>query len=139
MKPARRRAALAITGALAVACAGPRPVLYPNARYEDDSALAQVEIDRCIERSKTVAESGGRKAGRVAGQTATGAAVGGATGAVVGAIAGSPGTGAAIGAAGSATATLMRGVFGARELDAVQRGFVERCLRERGYDPIAWR
>jgi hypothetical protein len=72
-------------------------------------------------------------------QTATSGAVGAATGAVIGAIAGAPGTGAAIGAAGSATASLLRGAIGSRELDSIQRGYVDRCLREQGYDPMGWR
>jgi len=29
--------------------------------------------------------------------------------------------------------------MGSRELDPVQRGYVERCLREQGYDPMGWR
>lgn len=125
---------------LVAACAGPRPVLYPNARYEEHgAAAAQADIDACMERARVVSESRGSKARGAAGRAATSAAVGGATGAVVGAIVGSPGTGAAAGAAGSATASAIRSAFGAREPDAVERTFVERCLREKGYDPIGWR
>lgn len=136
----RRISLLAGIAVGAVACAGPRPVLYPNARYEARGAeVAQADVDACMERARVVAESGGAKARSAAGGAAKSAVVGGATGAVVGAILGSPGTGAAAGAAGSATASAIRSAFGAREPDAVERGFVERCLREKGYDPIGWR
>lgn len=134
------RAVLVASLALGVACAGPRPVLYPNARYEKrGTEAAQADIDVCMQRARVVTESGGAKARGAAGRAATSAVVGGATGAVVGAIVGSPGTGAAAGAAGSATASAIRSAFGAREPDAVERNFVERCLREKGYDPIGWR
>jgi OmpA family protein len=72
-------------------------------------------------------------------ETGTSGAIGGATGAVIGAIVGSPGTGAAIGAAGSATSALLHGAFSSRDLDPIERGYVDRCLREQGYDPMGWR
>ena len=68
--------------------------------------------------------------------------MGAATGAVGGAIAGNPGEGAAIGAASGATAGLLSGVFdswSAREVDPVYANFVDRCLRDRGYEPIGWK
>lgn len=135
-----RVALVAVLAVGTAACAGPRPVLYPNARYEKRGAeVAQADVDACMERARVVAESNRSKARGAAGRAATSAVVGGATGAVVGAIVGSPGTGAAAGAAGSATASVIRSAFGAREPDAVERNFVERCLREKGYDPIGWR
>lgn len=137
----RRRgvARVAASAGLAVAlgCASPRPVLYENAALQErgpDAAAAA--IDRCMRGAKQYASSGST---RVIRQTATGGVVGGATGAVVGAIVGNPGTGAAVGAAGAATSALMRGVIGSRDLDPVERGYVDRCLREEGYDPIGWR
>jgi len=133
----RRAAAAALLLGVASGCASPRPVLYPNATVQehgDDAAAAAIE--QCMAEAKRYASS---RTGRVVRQTAKGGVIGGATGAVVGAIVGSPGTGAAIGAAGAATQGLLSGLFGARELDEVERGYVDRCLRDRGYDPIGWR
>ena len=79
---------------------------------------------------------GPRRAGGESG--AVGGAIGGATGAVGGAILGRPGTGAALGAATGATAGLMRSLFRRDEPSQAYRGFVDRCLRERGYDPVGW-
>ncbi|RIK98241.1 MAG: hypothetical protein DCC71_21145 [Proteobacteria bacterium] len=126
--------------ALLVGCTSPRPLLYPNAHYEEQGeAAAQAEIDRCIELARVYAEGGAERAKEAAKGTAKSAVVGGATGAVVGAIAGRPGTGAAIGAAGSATANVMSRLLNSQGLDPVEQRYVEHCLRERGYDPIGWR
>jgi hypothetical protein len=32
----------------------------------------------------------------------------------------------------------MRSLFRRSEPSAAYRGFVDRCLRERGYDPVGW-
>ena len=34
---------------------------------------------------------------------------------------------------------MMHGVIGSRDLDSIERGHVDRCLREQGYDPMGWR
>jgi len=52
---------------------------------------------------------------------------------------GRPGTGAAVGAASGAAGGLVRGALKARDPDPVFKRFVERCLRERGYDVVGWR
>jgi len=123
--------------AVACGCAAARPVLYENAKLKAEGQdAAAAAIERCIVAAQNYASS---DAARVVRQTATSGAVGGATGAVIGAIVGSPGTGAAIGAAGSATSALLHGVIGSRDLDPIERGYVDRCLREQGYDPMGWR
>ena len=128
-------AALAIGAALG--CASPRPVLYDNATLQENGdAAAAAAIEECMAQAKKYASSG---TGRVVRETAKSGAIGGATGAVIGAILGRPGTGAAVGAAGAATQGLLHGIFGSRDLDDVQRGYVDRCLRDRGYDTIGWR
>jgi hypothetical protein len=136
----RSRAALGLVALALAACAGPRPVLNRNARYQQaGEAAARAAVEQCMQEGEAYAESDAGKAARVAGRSATGAAVGAGTGAVVGAIGGHPGRGAAVGAAGGATASFLRGLVGAREPDAVERAYVERCLRERGYDSLGWR
>jgi hypothetical protein len=55
---------------------------------------------------------------------------------------GTRGQGAVIGAATVATAGLLSGIFdawGSCEVDPVYSNFVDRCLRERGYEPIGWK
>jgi predicted small lipoprotein YifL len=141
-------AGLILTLAVAAsACGAKRPVVYPNerARQAGDAGV-QADIDDCLTRAKQYGASSGaaqQAAGSVAGQTAVGAGTGAAVGAVGGAIYGDAGRGAAAGAATGATAGLLHGIFGAfksgGESDPVYQNFVDRCLREKGYEPIGWK
>jgi hypothetical protein len=131
-----------LIGVLAVAgCASAaRPVLYPNAHL---STVGQAQADADIAECRRMAEAAGASAGAGQGEQAAhsgvvGGAIGGATGAAGGAILGRPGTGAAVGAATGATAGFMRSLFKRSEPSQAYRGFVDRCLRERGYDPVGW-
>ncbi|MFO7707531.1 MAG: cell envelope biogenesis protein OmpA [Desulfobacterales bacterium] len=136
---AKRFAFLAIAIAAVTGCADKRPVLYPNAHFNRvGQEVAQRDIDACIQ----LARDGGadsNKGTEVAKSTAGGAAVGGAVGAATGAVLGNLGRGAAAGAAGGAAGGLVRGGLKAGDPDPVFRNFVDRCLREKGYDPIGWR
>jgi len=121
-------------------CAAKKPVLYPNDHLR---AVGQEAAERDIETCRQLAESAGAresesKAGRVAGDTVQGSAMGAASGAVGGAIAGAAGTGAAIGAAGGATAGLLRGLFSKPEISQAYVNFVNKCLMDRGYQPVGW-
>jgi outer membrane lipoprotein SlyB len=119
-------------------CAAERPVLYPNPRLQEvGAAAAQQDIDDCLQKA-AAAGYASNAGGRVAGSTAVGAAAGAALGAAVGAAAGQAGTGAAMGAAGGGSGGLIRGIFGSRNLDPVQRRFVDQCLRDKGYEVIGW-
>lgn len=120
-------------------CATQRPVLYPNAKYNQVGLeVAQRDVDDCIRFAEQsgVSHSAG---GKVARSGAEGAAVGGAAGAGAGAVRGNVGQGAAVGAAAGAAAGATRGAIHSGEPGSVYRGFVQRCLRERGYDVIGWR
>lgn len=122
------------------ACSAPNPVLYPNARLNE---LGQAQANRDIEACKQLAASGGAnpasgQAERSAKNTAVGGAAGAATGAVGGAVLGSAGRGAAFGAATGATAGLMRSIFSRPQPSGAYKNFVDRCLRERGYEPVGW-
>jgi hypothetical protein len=140
---ARSRTVLAVLSLTATglsACAGPKPVLYPNQHLE---AVGQVQADRDIESCRDLADAAGARSApgrgaRTAGNTAIGGAAGAATGAVGGAVVGSPGTGAAVGAATGATAGLLRSIFSSPGPSGAYRSFVDRCLRERGYEPVGW-
>ncbi len=127
-------------------CAAQRPVLYPNQQIDRvGKAAAESDVDDCMRRAEQYVSSGGREAevaGDIGKRTAIGAGAGAAIGAVGGAVQGNAGTGAAVGAATGGTAGLVSGIFGAFERkgpDPVFANFVDRCLRERGYEPIGWR
>ena len=135
----KRWIAAAACGLLLAACAGKRPVLYPNAQLQRAGAdAAQRDVDECLRQAREsgVDEERGRE---VAGSTAGGAAVGGAAGAAGGAVLGNIGRGAAAGAAGGAAGGLVHGLFRSSEPDPVLKKWVERCLRDKGYDPIGWK
>jgi Glycine-zipper domain len=122
-------------------CASPEPVLYPNRHL---SNVGQAAADRDIAGCIAMAENHGASskdgaAGDVAGSTAVGGGVGAAVGVVGGAIVGSAGRGAAVGAATGATAGLIRGLFKTRKPSPVHKKFVNKCLRDRGYEPIGWK
>jgi len=131
--------ALLLTAVLGAGCARERPVLYPNAQYERvGPELAEADVEACLQRAGAHVGNS-RPAASTARSTGIGAAIGAAMGAVVGAITGRPGRGTAIGAAGGGTGGLARGVLRSRRNDPVFQRFVERCLRDLGYEPIGWR
>lgn len=121
------------------ACSAHRPVLYPNAQIERvGGAAAEGDIDDCMRRAEQYVSAGVPAAG-AARDTAVGAGSGAAIGAAGGAVTGDAGRGAAVGAASGATAGLLHWLFRSHEPDPVYRNFVERCLRDRGYEPIGWK
>jgi len=135
-----RRLCLVMLGVLLSACAGPKPILYPNSHYQQvGEAAAEQDIAECSEMAKDAgAKPGQGKTAQVAGSTVGGGAIGSAAGAVGGAIVGRPGRGAMIGAASGATAGLLRGLFRKSPPSEAYKQFVGRCLKERGYDPVGW-
>lgn len=135
----KRFAWLLVVAMICAGCADKRPVLYPNAHLKQvGNEAAERDIDACVRYAK----DGGAeedKGAEVAKSTAGGAAVGGAVGAATGAVLGSLGRGAAAGAAGGAAGGLVHQALKSDEPDAVFKNFVDRCLREKGYEPIGWR
>ncbi len=130
---------IAFLALIMTACAAKRPVLYPNDYLKEvGQSQAERDIDACIQMAKDY-KAEGDKATEVAKDTGKAAVVGAATGAVVGAIAGDAGKGAAIGAAGGATAALGMGLFRADEPDPIFKQFVDKCLADKGYQPLGWR
>ena len=138
MHMSTRLTLLCLIGIIA-GCATQKPVLYPNAKYrEAGQAAAQQEIENCdrLARDSGATPGGGERVLRGGG---AGAAVGGATGAVAGAIGrrnvlDSAAAGAAIGG----TAGAVHGATRSDEPGSVYQGFMNRCLRERGYEVIGW-
>ncbi|OGC01479.1 MAG: cell envelope biogenesis protein OmpA [candidate division NC10 bacterium RIFCSPLOWO2_12_FULL_66_18] len=128
--------ALVLAGTLS-GCASQKPVLYPNAHLARvGQAQAERDMAECKQLADQFIKSGA--AGTVAGSTAVGAGAGAAVGAAGGAIRGQASTGAAVGAATGATGGFLRGLFKASEPNPVYKNFVDRCLRERGYEPVGW-
>lgn len=113
------------------------PVLYPNDHLKKAGEVqAQRDIDECSRLADNyVKQNPGAK---VAGSTVTGGAVGAATGTAVGAVTGGVGRGAAVGAVAGATTGLFRGIIKGSQPSPVYKNFVNRCLKDKGYDPIGW-
>lgn len=131
---------------LSAGCAAQRPVVYPNAQFNRvGSAAAERDIDDCLQRAEAYVSHDGRAertAEGMATESGTSAAIGAAAGAAGGAVVGRAGTGAAVGAAGGgaagATRGLIRGLGRKESPPPVFKNFVNRCLRDKGYDPIGW-
>ncbi|MCA9471064.1 MAG: hypothetical protein MRJ96_09225 [Nitrospirales bacterium] len=121
-------------------CSSSKPVLYPNQAYQEvGKEKAEQDIALCEELAEQYVQQS-NKGEQVAGKTVIGGAAGAASGAVGGAITGNVGVGAAAGAAVGATYGLLRGIFasGGPEANPTYRKFVDRCLREKGYEPMGW-
>ena len=125
---------------LVAGCAAPKPILYPNAHLQEvGKEVADRDIDECREMAKDAGATVSHgKSGQVVGSTAAGGAIGSASGAVGGAVVGHPGRGAMVGAASGATAGFLRGLFRRSPPSKAYKQFVQRCLKERGYDPVGW-
>jgi outer membrane lipoprotein SlyB len=127
------------------ACAGQRPVLSSNSHLmRAGPSVGERAIDECIARAEAAStESRETSKESVVAGTATGSVVGAAAGGAGGAVVGRAGQGAAAGAAGGAAASLMhallQGLFRSKPPDPSYRQFVDRCLREKGYEPAGWK
>ncbi|WP_348760297.1 hypothetical protein [uncultured Salinisphaera sp.] len=136
----KRRMTAACAAVLFLAgCASQKPVLYSasdNAPAGGDQAIAA-----CQQRAEAAGldYEKGRVGGYARGAVENGA-VGGAAGAVGGAIYGSAARGAAAGAAGGVAAGLVRSLFSSHNNGPAPayKAYVNRCLADRGYEPIGW-
>ncbi len=136
----RRSIPLCLMLPVLAACGTPKPILYPNAHYQQAGpAEAQDDIEQCSQMAQEAGANPARgKTGQMAGGTVAGGAIGSAAGAVGGAIVGRPGRGAMIGAASGATGGFLRSLFRRSPPSDAYKQFVNRCLRERGYEPVGW-
>jgi outer membrane lipoprotein SlyB len=130
---------LPLAGVFLAACAGtPNPVLYPNAHLQTvGQATAQRDIAQCRQLASTsgVAE---QRDGQVGTNAAAGAAVGGASAGAWGLVRGNAAENALAGAAAGAAAGTVRGAIKNSETSPVYKNFVQKCLRDRGYEVIGW-
>lgn len=121
------------------ACASSRPVLYPNPQLQSvGRTVADHDINECMRLANEAGLAEG-KGEKVATNAAGNATVGGAAGAAAGAVHGRVGRGAAAGAAAAGAASVTRGALQSNEPDNVYKAFVNKCLRDRGYEPIGWK
>lgn len=127
-------------GIAMMAACSPKPILYPNAHYQQvGEAAAEQDIEECKNTAKDAgAKPSQGKTGQLADGTATGGAVDSAVGAVGGAVVDHPGRGAMVGAAGGATAGFLRSLFRKSSPRDAYKQFVQRFLTERGYEPMGW-
>jgi hypothetical protein len=128
-----------------LSCASQRPILYPNQHLQRvGNNAADRDVNECMQRAEEYVSSGAGKdtLEQAAVGGGTGAAVGAAAGAAGGAVSGRAGTGAAVGAAGGGAAGVTRGIIHGltrkQRPSPVYKSFVNRCLREKNYDPIGW-
>jgi len=125
--------------AVITSCAGPqRPVLYPNEKLNSiGKEAAQKDVDDCIHLS---VEAGleKKKGQEVAGETVKEGARGAIIGGAIGLATGNVGEATKIGAAAGAAAGGTEKAFD-RDLDPVQKQYVDQCLRDKGYQPIGWK
>ena len=137
---------LTLSAFLLTGCSTPRPVLYPNAYLNKvGKAQADRDVNAAINKAKQYglsATSHGQDATDTVSDTGVGAAAGAASGAVIGQGGSAVGLGAAAGAAGGAAAggtrIFFRWLFGTSQPSQPYRGFVDRTLREKGYEVIGW-
>jgi hypothetical protein len=143
---ARTTIAILCLPLIVLGCAAQRPVLYPNAQLKRvGTTAAGRDVDECMKRADEYVRSGGENGKALEGAgigAGTGAVIGAAGGAAGGAVVGRAGTwagiGAASGAAGGATRAAVHEMFRKRGPSPVYKNFVNRCLRDQGYDPIGW-
>ena len=114
--------------------------MYPNAKA---TAAGQAQMRRDVEDCMALARQYGVRETRqenIARDTATGALLGGVAAGTWGLVRGDAAERAAAGAAAGAATAATRGVIRSSENrpNPTFQGFVQRCLRERGYEVIGW-
>lgn len=121
------------------ACATPQPILYPNEQAKNvGNEQVRKDINECTQLAKdSGAASNG--AGEVAKETAGSATEGAATGAATGAVTGNAGTAAAVGAISRGMGRLFSGMRSNKGPSHAYKEIVERCLIEKGYEPVGWK
>ncbi|MCX7816173.1 MAG: cell envelope biogenesis protein OmpA [Syntrophales bacterium] len=122
---------------LLVSCATQGPILYPNEHLKRvGTEQAQKDVEECEALADAYLKS--HRVEDAAKSTVIGGGSGAVVGGAVGAVTGNIGRGISIGGAAGAASGLVRGVIKATQPSPIFKRFVERCLRERGYEPIGW-
>lgn len=123
---------------LSAGCSSKQPIVYPNAHLERvGHGQYEADLQSCVAKADEYA-SAPSQSGQIAERATKGAVIGAASGAAAGAVLGRSGTRAGARAAGRGTSGLVSGLFGADGPHPVVRRFIERCMRDKGYDIIGW-
>ena len=140
--------AVFLGAALLSACAatGPsspsaRPAFYPNATFNRvGNAQAQADADLCMGNARAAGLTPEEKDNAVERGAAKGAAVGGVVGAVGALVRGHPARALEAGVGGAVVGGSAGAVAGSfhEKPSSVFRNFVQRCLKDKGYDVIGW-
>jgi uncharacterized protein YcfJ len=118
-----------------------RPVFYPNATLNRvGDAQAQSDSDQCMSNARNAGLTPEEKDNAVAHGAAKGAAMGGVAGLVGGIVRGRPDRAIENGVAGVAVGGSVGAVAGAfhEKPSGTFRHYVQRCLKDKGYDVIGW-
>jgi uncharacterized protein YcfJ len=118
-----------------------RPVFYPNATLNRvGEAQAQSDSDQCSSNAKNAGLTPDEKDNAVARGAVKGAAIGGTVGAVSALVRGHPVQAVENGVAGAAVGGAAGAVAGSfhEKANATYRHYVQRCLKDLGYDVIGW-
>jgi uncharacterized protein YcfJ len=134
-------ALLSACAATGPASSSARPVFYPNPTLNRvGNAQAQADSDQCMGSARSAGLTPEEKDNAVERGAAKGAAVGGVVGAVGALVRGHPARALESGAVcavvgGSAGA--VAGSFNEKP-SSTYRHYVQRCLKDKGYDVIGW-
>jgi len=130
---------IAVVGCGLISGCTVKPALYPNEHLID---VGKEQADKDIRACMALAEKYEVNADQgktLAKDTAIGAGGGAVAGAVGGAISGNVGTGIATGAASGAALGLFYGLFKTAEPSPAYKNFVNKCLKEKGYEVVGWK
>jgi hypothetical protein len=130
---------LAATLFLGACASSPKgPVFYPNAHMRNvGQAQAQRDTRACMALANEYGVAT-TKDGQIAKRAGQGGVLGGIGGGAWGLFRGDAVERAAAGATAGAATGAAKGAFDSTELNPTYKSFVNRCLRERGYDVIGW-
>ena len=125
------------------ACAGPEPMLRPNAKFQlQGKEAAKLDVAACQQKIEAAGlkPGTGNRSGNVAAGAVLGLISGAAVGASSGLIGGVPGVtiGAAVGGALGVIIGSVGGAYRPLEPDPPYADAVVRCLIEKGYDVSGW-
>ncbi len=124
---------------LLFACATPQPVLYPNEHAKEvGDEQVRKDINECTQLAKDSGASSS-SATETAKETAGSATEGAATGAATGAVTGNAGTAAAVGAISRGMNRFFSGMRRNKGPSPAYKEIVERCLIDKGYEPVGWK
>lgn len=128
---------LLVLSILSLAGCATGPVLYPNAHLQEvGGEQSRKDIAECEALADAYVKSDAGIA--AAKETAVGGAAGAVIGGAAGAVTRNLGRGIGVGAAVGGASGLVRGIIKGSEPSPLYKNFVNKCLQEKGYEPIGW-